>query len=171
MAIFTRKKYTESNKIIAELLAKQPNNPWFIDAMTDLDIEQNRAAKAVARLEKARINSAKDPVLQINLANAYIRNKQYADASKLLYKYTFDYPSDPNGWDLLAEASAKQGKRNEELAAYAEDMVLRGNFDGAINYLSDASRMTKLGSYEQIRYDARIDEIRQLQLRESKIKL
>lgn len=165
------KKYAESNKIIAGLLAKQPNNPWFIDAMTDLDIEQNRAAKAVARLEKARINSAKDPVLQINLANAYIRNKQYADASKLLYKYTFDYPSDPNGWDLLAETSAKQGKRNEELAAYAEDMVLRGNFDGAINYLSDASRMTKLGSYEQIRYDARIDEIRQLQLRESKIKL
>lgn len=49
-------------------------------------------------------------------------------------------------------------------------MALRGNYDNAINYLSEASRKSRLGSYEQQRYDARIDELRKLQLRDSKAK-
>ncbi|AFH92137.1 M48 family metalloprotease [Providencia stuartii] len=164
------KKYAEATKIMSNLLEKQPDNPWFIDVMTDLDIEQNRAAQAVTRLQNALKKSPSNPVLQINLANALINNKQYQTAISLLNKYTFNYPEDPNGWDLLAEASAKSGKRNEELAAYAEGMALRGNYDNAINYLSEASRKSRLGSYEQQRYDARIDELRKLQLRDSKAK-
>lgn len=165
------KKYAEATKIMNGLLEKQPDNPWFIDSMTDLDIEQNRAGKAVTRLQNALKKSPSNPVLQVNLANALIQDKQYKAASSLLYKYTFNYPEDPIGWDLLAESSAKQGNRNEELAAYAEGMALRGNYDNAVNYLSEASRKSSLGSFEQLRYDARIDALRQLQLRDSKNKL
>ncbi len=164
------KKYSEASKIMTALLAKEPNNPWFIDAMTDLDIELGRVKQAVSRLEQALARSPNNPVFKINLANAYIRGNQFNAASKLLYKYTFDYPDDPIGWDLLAESSAKQGKRNEELAAYAEGMILRGNYDRAVSYLTDASRMSKLGGYEQARYDARIDEVRRLQTRDSNLK-
>jgi len=49
-------------------------------------------------------------------------------------------------------------------------MALRADYDNAINYLSDASRQSRLGSYEQLRYDARIDELRKLQIRDSKAK-
>lgn len=164
------KKYAEASKIVTALLEKQPDNPWFIDSMTDLDIELNRVDKAVIRLQNALKKTPNNPVLQINLANALIRQNQFQQASTLLNKYTFNNPDDPNGWDLLAEASAKQGKRNEELAAYAEAMALRGNYDNAINYLTEASRKSRLGSYEQQRYDARIDELRKLQLRDSKAK-
>lgn len=164
------KKYAEAEKIVSPLLAKYPDNPWFIDSMTDIDIEQKQATKAVTRLQNALKKSPNNTVLIVNLANALVNNHQYKEASTLLNKYTFDYPDDPIGWDLLAEASAKQGNRNEELAAYAEGMALRGNYDNAINYLSDASRKSKLGSYEQQRYDARIDELKKLQLRDSNAK-
>lgn len=164
------KKYAEAGKILTELLAKQPDNPWFIDSMTDVDIEQNQVARAVSRLQNALKKTPKNTVFIVNLANALINNHQYKEATTLLNKYTFDYPDDPIGWDLLAEASAKQGKRTEELAAYAEGMVLRGNYDTAINYLSDASRQSRLGSYEQQRYDARIDALRKLQLRDKNAK-
>lgn len=164
------KKYAEASKIVTELLEKQPNNPWFIDSMTDLDIEQNRAGKAVTRLQNALKKTPNDPVLQINLANALINANQFSEASQLLNKYTFNNSDDLNGWNLLAESSAKQGKRAEEIAAYAEAMALRADYDNAINYLSDASRQSRLGSYEQLRYDARIDELRKLQIRDSKAK-
>ena len=48
-------------------------------------------------------------MLQLNLANAYVEGNQPAQASKILNRYTFAHPDDPNGWDLLAQASAAQG--------------------------------------------------------------
>ncbi|PQQ32968.1 hypothetical protein C6H64_00215 [Photorhabdus luminescens] len=164
------KKYTEARAILEPLLAKQPDNVWFIDTMTDIDIEQNRIAQAITRLQNALQKQKDNLVLQINLANALIHAKQYQQALKLLHRYTFNNPDDPNGWRLMAEAAAKQGKRHEELSAYAEEMALRGQFDNAIKYLSSASALVKLGSYDQARYDARIDQLRQLQQRYSQYK-
>ncbi|NHB91357.1 tetratricopeptide repeat protein [Photorhabdus cinerea] len=164
------KKYAEARAILEPLLVKQPDNIWFIDVMTDIDIEQNRTAQAITRLQNALQKQKDNLVLQINLANALIRAKQYQQAEKLLYRYTFNNPEDPNGWRLMAETAAQQGKRYEELSAYAEEMALRGQFDNAIKYLSNASSLVKLGSYDQARYDARIDQLRQLQQRYSQYK-
>jgi predicted Zn-dependent protease len=161
------KKYAEAKAIMTPLLASQPDNIWLIDAMTDIDIEQEQYEPAISRLQNALQKNKNNPVLQINLANAYIQAKQYPKASKLLFQYTFSHPDDIVGWSLMAEAAGKQGKRSEELSAHAETMALQGKFDMAIKYLSQASALVKLNSYDQARYDARIDQLRQLQLRYS----
>ncbi|AOM39707.1 tetratricopeptide repeat protein [Xenorhabdus hominickii] len=157
------KNYSEARKILTPLLDKQPDNIWFIDTMTDIDIEQKQYANAINRLQDALKTQKGNPILQINLANTYLEAKQYPQASQLLFRYTFNNPDDLIGWQLLMESAGKQGKRNEELAAYAETMALQGKFDMAIEYLSKASALVKLGSYDQKRYDARIDQLRQLQ--------
>ncbi|PHM45810.1 TPR repeat-containing protein [Xenorhabdus mauleonii] len=157
------KKYAEAKTVLSPLLDKYPDNVWFIDAMTDIDIGQKQYTSAIARLQNALKKQKNNPVLQINLANAYLQAKQYSQASQLLFRYTFNNPNDLNGWTLLTEVAGKQGKPNEELAAYAETMALQGKFDIAIAYLSRASAMVKLGSHDQERYDARIDQLRQLQ--------
>ncbi|XTD83067.1 M48 family metalloprotease [Proteus vulgaris] len=169
--IYSRdRKFDEARKLLTPMLEKEPNNIWLIDAITDIDLEQNRARDAVARLQLALKQKPNNNVIIANLANSYMHNKQYNEANRLLYRYTFDNPSDPIGWQLMAENAAKQGDRAHELAAYAEDLALRGDFETAIRYLGDASRQVKLGSNDQARFDARIDQLRKIQQRDSQFK-
>lgn len=162
---YQAKKYDEARGIIQPLLAKDPKNIWFLDLITDIDLGQNKASQAISRLQATNAAQSNSPVLQLNLANAYVEGKQPAPASKILHRYTFAHPSDPNGWDLLAQASAAQGLRDEELSARAESLALIGRLDQAIDLLSQASALQKLGSLPQARYDARIDQLRRLQQR------
>lgn len=164
---YQAKKYDDAAHALQPLLAKQPSNVWFVDLMTDIDLARQQAPRAISRLEalvKVRDNTA-NPVLLLNLANAYVEGKRYADASTLLNRYTFNHPDDVNGWDLLAQANAGQGLRDQELAARAESMALNGQLDQAVRALSSASSLVKLGSLQQARYDARIDQLRQMQKR------
>ncbi|CAH0204278.1 MULTISPECIES: tetratricopeptide repeat protein [Erwinia] len=157
-------KFAEARNIITPLLAKQPDNVWYLDIMTDIDIGLKQPQQAINRLLAVKgVNTI--PVLQINLANAYVEAKQPANASKVLYRYTWANKDDPNGWDLLAQASAAQGLSDEEQAARAESLALAGQLDQAIRSLSSASAAVPLGSLKQARYDARIDQLRHLQER------
>ncbi|HAK8374913.1 TPA: tetratricopeptide repeat protein, partial [Salmonella enterica] len=104
-------------------------------------------------------------VLQLNLANAYLQGGQPKAAETILNRYTFSHKDDGNGWDLLAQAEAALNNRDQELAARAESYALAGRLDQAISLLSSASAQAKLGSQQQARYDARIDQLRQLQER------
>ena len=158
------KNYAGAKNIIAPLLAKQPDNIWYLDIMTDIDIGLNQPLQAANRLAALKASNS-NPVLQLNLANAYLEAKQPANASKVLYRYTWANKDDPNGWDLLAQASAAQGLADEEQAARAEGLALAGQLDQAIRSLSSASSQVPLGSLKQARYDARIDQLRQLQER------
>ncbi|HCT7987303.1 TPA: M48 family metalloprotease [Serratia liquefaciens] len=162
---YEAKKYDDARNIIQPMLTQDPKNVWLIDLMTDIDLGQKRAPQAIARLQAANAAQSNNPVLQLNLANAYVEGNQPAQASKILNRYTFAHPDDPNAWDLLAQASAAQGLRDEELSARAESLALTGRLDQAIGLLSNASSLQKLGSLKQARYDARIDQLRQLQQR------
>ncbi|WP_343463585.1 M48 family metallopeptidase [Pantoea sp.] len=158
------KSFDNAKKIIAPLLAKQPDNVWLLDIMTDIEIGLHQPQQAIAMLTAAR-GSSSNPVLQLNLANAYVEAKQPANASRILNRYTFAHADDVNAWDLLAQASAMQGLRDEELSARAEGLALNGQLDQAITTLSSASAQVPLGSLKQARYDARIDQFRELQKR------
>jgi len=157
------KDFANAKKVLAPLLAKQPDNVWFLDLMTDIDIGLNQPQQAIGMLNGAK--SSSNPVLQLNLANAYVEAKQPANASRILNRYTFAHPDDLNAWELLAQASAAQGLRDEELSALAESLALNGQLDQAITTLSSASAQVPLGSLKQARYDARIDQFRELQKR------
>ncbi len=158
------KNWDEARKQLQPLLSAQPANPWYLDLATDIDLGQNKATEAINRLKNApglKLN----PVLQLNLANAYMQGGQPAQAAAILNRYTFSNPDDSNGWDLLAQSEAAMGNRDQELAARAEVMALGGRLDQAISLLSSASAQVKLGSLQQARYDARIDQFRELQKR------
>ena len=124
---------------------------------------QNLATHGISinRLKNAR-DLRTDPVLQLNLANAYLQGGQPQEAANILNRYTFNNKDDSNGWDLLAQAEAALNNRDQELAARAEGYALAGRLDQAISLLSSASSQVKLGSLQQARYD---DQLRQLQER------
>lgn len=157
-------KWDEARKLLQPLLTAQPTNAWYLDLSTDIDLGQNKFADAINRLKNAP-DLKQNPVLQLNLANAYVQSKQPEQAAAILNRYTFAHPDDSNAWDLLAQTEADLGNRDQELAARAEVMALVGRLDQAISLLSSASAQVKLGSLQQARYDARIDQFRDLQKR------
>ena len=58
-------KYDEARKTLQPLLAADPNNPWYLDLSTDIDLGQKRPADAINRLKGAK-EVRTNPVLQLN---------------------------------------------------------------------------------------------------------
>ena len=114
-------KYDEARKTLQPLLAAEPGNAWYLDLATDIDLGQNKANEAINRLKNAR-DLRTNPVLQLNLANAYLQGGQPQEAANILNRYTFNNKDDSNGWDLLAQAEAALNNRDQELAARAKVM-------------------------------------------------
>ncbi|BBR03972.1 beta-barrel assembly-enhancing protease [Klebsiella quasipneumoniae] len=156
--------FDQARKTLQPLLSADPQNPWYLDLATDIDLGQKKTGDAINRLKNAR-ELRTNPVLQLNLANALLQGGQPEEAATILNRYTFTYKEDGNGWDLLAQAEGALGNRDQELAARAESMALVGQLEQAISLLSSASSQVKLGSLQQARYDARIDQLRELQAR------
>jgi len=156
--------FDQARKTLQPLLNADPQNAWYLDLATDIDLGQKKTSDAINRLKNAR-ELRTNPVLQLNLANALLQGGQPGEAATILNRYTFTYKEDGNGWDLLAQAEGALGNRDQELAARAESMALVGQLEQAISLLSSASSQVKLGSLQQARYDVRIDQLRDLQAR------
>jgi len=158
------KSFQNAQHLVTQLLSQHPTNPWFLDVATDINIGLKQPNQAISLLT-ATPGYLTNPVLRVNLANAYIEAKRPADALKVLNRYTWDYPDDPIGWDLMVQATGNLGMTNEQRFAQAQGLALNGQLDQAIRALSDASAQEKTGSLAQQRYDARIDQLRVLQQR------
>ncbi len=152
-------KLDQAQSLLEALQQKAPNNNYYLDALTDLYIAQQQPKKAQAMLDAALKINPKNPVLTINYANALIEDKQNQPAVRVLQRYTHDNPDDVNGWQLLSEANARLGNNAEDLAARAEILALKADWNKSIQYYTQASKIAELGSLEQARYDARIDQL------------
>lgn len=159
--LLREKRFASAQALLLPLLKQHPANLWLLDVLTDIDIGLNQSQQAVARLRSA--SDQQNPVIQINLANALIEAKLATEAIAVLHRYTWENPDDPNGWDLLANVCAKQGLLDAALSARAEQLALTGEFQQAITLLSSASKHVPVGSTDQARYDARIDQLNRLQ--------
>ncbi|KJY81494.1 hypothetical protein TW81_18135 [Vibrio galatheae] len=153
------KQLDQASTLLHNLIKQDPNNRFYLDAMSDLYIAQNQAGKAEKMLETALKSAPNNAVLTINYANALMKQNSNADAIKVLQRYTHDNPNDVNGWHLLSEANIHLGVSDEDLAARAEILALKANWNKAIQYYTQASQIAELGSLKQARYDARIDQL------------
>ena len=133
--------------------------------MTDIDLAMNNGSSAITRLQAALKHSPNNAALKLNLANAYIKTKNYQQAASLLHRYTFDNSDDQNGWELLVQAYGGLNSRAQEMSAQAEVQALDGDFEGAINILQNAKRQTKNNQTLISKIDARINQIQKLQKR------
>ncbi|WP_077334193.1 beta-barrel assembly-enhancing protease [Vibrio ruber] len=153
------KQYDKAAPILERLLKADPQNNFYLDATSDLYIGQDKPKQAIQLLAQALKQSPHNSVLTINYANALMAAKQYQRAVQTLQRYTHNHPEDSNGWSILSQASNHMGNQQEEYAARAELFALKADWDQAIQYYTRASQLAKLGSLEQARYDARIDQL------------
>lgn len=164
------RKFKQANALLAPLLKAAPQNRFYLDAATDLSLSQKQYKTAIARLKNALNSQTDNPVLLINLYYAEIKAGSYKQAISGLLRYTHKYPKDLNAWLLLQEAYEKSGNRHATLAVQGEILALKGGWDKAILLYTQASQLVKLGSLDQARYDARIDQLRKNQTRAESLK-
>lgn len=153
------KELDKAAAILQPMAKKDPNNHFYLDALSDLYLAQDQMAKAETMLVNALKASPQNPVMTINYANVLIKQERNQDAVRVLQRYTHDNPNDLNGWHLLSEANIHLGNSGEDLAARAEILALKANWNKAIQYYTQASQLAELGSLQQARYDARIDQL------------
>lgn len=165
LAEYRNGNYQKAKQQLQPLLDSDPNSLWYIDLMTDIDLEMNNNSAAISRLQVALKNKPDSSALQINLANAYVKNNNFQQAVSLLHRYTHDHSDDMNGWDLLVTAYGGLHSRSQEMSARAELIALQGQFSQAIQLLQNAKNQTKGNQTMVSRIDARINQLQQLQKR------
>ena len=162
---YNNNNYQKAKQQLQPLLDNEPNNIWYIDLMTDIDLALNNSSTAISRLQSALKRSPDSSALQLNLANAYVKARNYQQAVSLLHRYTFDHNDDTNGWDLLITAYGGLKSRAQEMSARAESIALEGNFTDAIRLLTNAKTQAKGNQTLIAKIDARINKLKQLQKR------
>jgi len=158
------KNLVKAHQYLDPLLGKAPLNLFYLDTQTDLLLAENKISLAIKKLRHALNLSVDNPILETNLAQAYLSNKQYKQALLTLEKLTYRNPQDMVAWQLLERTGAKMQDPVLKLKGRAEQQVLKGQWDNALNNYVKASQLAPLGSNTQEMIDARIDQIRKEKL-------
>lgn len=170
LADYQAGKYQQAKQQLQPLLDSQPDNLWFIDLMTDIDLELNNNSVAITRLQQALKKFPNSTAIQLNLAAAYNNNKNYQQAVSLLHRYTHDHNDDMNGWDELIKAYGGLHSTAQQMTARAELIALQGRFDESIQLLQNAKNRAKGDQITLSKIDARINQLKQMQKRFAKYK-
>ncbi|WP_105903517.1 beta-barrel assembly-enhancing protease [Vibrio gangliei] len=153
-------KLDQAEGILTHLLKTDPYNNFYLDAAADLYIHKKQYDTALSLLKAGLERKPGNSVLTINYANVLIEANRSKEAITILQRYTHNNPDQTVGWSLLASANSKIANEAEQLAAQAELFALSANWNKAISNYTRASQLAELGSLQQARYDARIDQLR-----------
>jgi predicted Zn-dependent protease len=86
---------------------------------------------------------------------------QPAKAHKILLDLLNNVPPTPGQIRLIARAASEAGEGAESLYYLSEYRLMIGDLIGGINYLQQALRLEDLQEIQRIRFEARIDFIRE----------
>ncbi|MDX1280969.1 beta-barrel assembly-enhancing protease [Shewanella colwelliana] len=161
LALLRSEKEAESEQIIDELLSEDPNNLFYIDTKTDLLLARGEHKAAITLLEKQRLLKPTSQVININLANTYIENNQASKAIPILEDMIFLDRQNQLPLLLLSDAYRKSGNKAMEHYAKAESMALAADYDGAIDQLNFAYRLSESDPLQLARIEARIRQFKQ----------
>ncbi len=142
LALMQLNKEDEADGIINQLMAKDPDNLFYIDVKTDLDLARNKNKDAINRLSRLYKNSPESPVVAINLANSYLEDKAFKDAAKVLERYLRSHPKSVIALSMNIKVQRALGDLGKAHQSRAEYLALHGNFRRAIDEMTSAMAAT-----------------------------
>lgn len=146
--------------LIQDLLAKDPDNLFYLDTATDVELEQKRYKQAIERLAKHNQRTPHNRVLALNLANALVKNGDFAQATQLLKDYLLVNPQHFLANQLLFEAYQQSKQMLEMHQSKAEVYALVAAYPKAIDELQHAYTFAVNSHLEKQRIRARIEQLR-----------
>ncbi|MGS2719951.1 beta-barrel assembly-enhancing protease [Paraglaciecola aestuariivivens] len=162
---FENEAYQAANTIIQKLLARDPDNLFYLDLYTDIAMQIDQAQQAIERLSAHIVHTPHNPVLTLNLANILIKNNQIERAIALLKDYLLVNPENMLAYQLLSDAYRNSQQSLEMHQVKAEIYALVAAYPRAIDELHTAYNFANDRKIEKQRIRARIEQFRTAQER------
>jgi predicted Zn-dependent protease len=141
---------------IDELIAIQPNNPYFHELKGQALLERARPADAIAPLRRAVQLAPQPTLIQLMLGQAMVAsgdNRYTDEAISILRNALAREPDSPNGYQQLAMAYGRKGDLAQADLASAQASLARGDIKTARELAARAKTRLPVGSPGWVRAD------------------
>ncbi|MGO4892687.1 beta-barrel assembly-enhancing protease [Flavobacterium sp. W21_SRS_FM6] len=163
LSYLANEQYSQAQDIILRLLEKDPSNLFYLDVYTDIAIETKQFSAAISRLTNELAHAPRNQVLVLNLANALIKDKQYAKGISLLKDFLLINPNYLLAYELLGDAYRGNQQPLEMHQVKAEIFAQLAAYPRAIDELQSAYNFADTKQLEKQRIRARIEQFRDAQ--------
>ena len=152
---------TEANRIFEELANKDPGVIAYHIGLADSQLAMEAIDESVDTFERARQLFPRNVPLIIHYAEALLKLGYAKKAHEILLDLLNNVPPTPQQVRLIARAAIDAGEIAEAHYYMAEYRFMIGDLVGGVNFLRQALRVPELEEIQRIRFEARIDFIRE----------
>ncbi|MBL4585140.1 MAG: M48 family metallopeptidase [Pseudomonadales bacterium] len=163
IAYINTEQFSKAAETLSALLKANPSQVEYIIASSEIALQNQRTAQAVAMLKKQTELQPGHYPLEVQLAKAYRLNSAHKASAKILENISKTRKDDPYVWFELAEARGLAGDTLGVHRARGEFFQLVGNFSQAKKQLKYALRMTQHQFAVSSLIEQRIEEITKIQ--------
>ena len=147
---------------IGEYLAERnPNVIAYHIALGEILVKVGRQDDALRVFDNALALFPRNVPLVIAYGERLLELNQPQRAHTMLLDLLNNVPPTPNQIRLIARAASEAGENAESLYYLSEYRLMIGDLIGGITYLQQALRLPELQEIQRIRFEARIDFIRE----------
>lgn len=164
LAYFQNKDYQQALQLARQLLAKDSNNLFYLDFMTDALIAVKQTDEAIQLLTPRQQRAPDNAILTLNLVVALQTNEQYKQAAALLERFIRTHPEHVLAHQLAIDLYKLLKDNAKEHAYKAQYLALQGRFREASQEMGSALIYAK-SHLDQARYSANIELYRKQDLR------
>lgn len=156
----------EATRILEELANKSPEVIPYHIGLADAQLAMESVDESVATFERARELFPRNVPLVIHYAEALLKLGRAGKAHDILLDLLNNVPPTPEQVRLIARAAVDAGEIAEAHYYMAEYRFMIGDLVGGVNFLRQALRVPELDEIQRIRFEARIDFIREFMTEE-----
>jgi len=161
LAYYRDGSYRKALDVFEILLEKDPKIIPYHIALGDTLVALREYDKALALYEHAVGLFPRNVPLVVAYAERLLEIGKPAYAHTLLLDLLNNVPPTPGQVRLIARAASEAGESAESLYYLSEYRLMIGDLDGGIGFLQRALRLPDVQEIQRIRFEARIDFIRE----------
>lgn len=152
---------SDANRIFEELANREPEVIAYHIGLADAQLAMEAIDESVDTFERARELFPRNVPLVIHYAEALLKLGHADKAHEILLDLLNNVPPTPEQVRLIARAAIDAGDIAEAHYYMAEYRLMIGDLIGGVNFLRQALRVPELEEIQRIRFEARIDFIRE----------
>lgn len=165
LSYFANNEFKKAEEILESLISEDKNNLFYVDALTDVYLEQKDFDKALNMLSQLSLLMPNNQVVALNYANALQKAEKYTEAAQILQDFLLVKPNHFLAYDLLNQVYSKANRKALMHTTKAEVYALLGAYPKAIDELQTGYNFADEDPLIRKRIKARILQFKEQQNR------